>query len=316
MKLASGGTELMVSNLYKYLPESSLDGINLIVNSTNLDLLVEDKINVLWNHHNIDQDAIKNINLEFGDKIDAIIYVSHWQYNEYLHNLNFCHKNSYILKNAIDFFEPSVKSQKIRIVYTSTPWRGLDMLLDSFEMLHTDDVELHVFSSTLIYGEKFHNENDHLYQELYRKANTIKGVTYHGYQPNEIIRQFLTTCHIFAYPSIWKETSCIAAIEAAMSGLSVVTTNLGALPETLSEYARFVPYSENKDLLTYRYSNALKNAIDDFKSTNMHAKLNHQVDHFKKMWSWDSRIKEWIEVLESIKSPYIGYVKKDPSNAS
>ena len=39
-------------------------------------------------------------------------------------------------------------------------------------------------------------------------------MTYHGFKPNDVVRKALSEAHIFAYPSIWVETSCISAIEA------------------------------------------------------------------------------------------------------
>ena len=51
--------------------------------------------------------------------------------------------------------------------------------------------------------------------------------------------------HIFAYPSIWHETSCIAAIEAMAAGCEIVTTNLGALYETCSPFGRFINFDRN-----------------------------------------------------------------------
>jgi hypothetical protein len=91
----------------------------------------------------------------------------------------------------------------------------LDILLDSFELLGRTDVELDVYSSAKIYGDHFVKITQGRFDELFERTRTTPGVTFHEYQPNEVVRSALQRAHIFAYPSIFEETSCLAAIEAA-----------------------------------------------------------------------------------------------------
>ena len=121
--------------------------------------------------------------------------------------------------------------EKIRIVYTSTPQRGLEILVPVFERLAVEhpDIHLEVFSSYKIYGW---DEADKSYEPLYDRIRNHPQMTYHGFKPNEELKEFLNTAHIFAYPSIWTETSCRAMLESMSAGLVCVHPNLGALPET------------------------------------------------------------------------------------
>jgi glycosyltransferase involved in cell wall biosynthesis len=57
-------------------------------------------------------------------------------------------------------------------------------------------------------------------------------MTYHGFTPNEELKEYLKTAHIHAYPSTWIETSCRAMLEAMSAGLLCVHPNYGALAET------------------------------------------------------------------------------------
>ena len=54
-----GGSESQLRFLLKYLPDESFKNINLILNSTNEELIEKNRINVLWMHHFVNQNEAK-----------------------------------------------------------------------------------------------------------------------------------------------------------------------------------------------------------------------------------------------------------------
>ena len=65
-----GGSESQFRLLLKHVPDENFKDINLILNSTNFDLLEKDKINVLWMHHFVNQNEAKNLaSKEFVNKV-------------------------------------------------------------------------------------------------------------------------------------------------------------------------------------------------------------------------------------------------------
>ena len=64
-----GGGDNQLRFLLKYLPDESFKDINLILNSTNHDLIEKDKINVLWVHHFVNQKEIQNL----GYRVDGFM---------------------------------------------------------------------------------------------------------------------------------------------------------------------------------------------------------------------------------------------------
>ena len=76
-----GGSENQLRLLLNYLPDESFKDINLILNSTNPDLLEKNRINVLWMQHFVNQKEAQNLGTKsYVDKLDFIVFNSHWNF--------------------------------------------------------------------------------------------------------------------------------------------------------------------------------------------------------------------------------------------
>jgi glycosyltransferase involved in cell wall biosynthesis/Flp pilus assembly protein TadD len=122
-----------------------------------------------------------------------------------------------------------------RLAYASTPFRGLDILLDLFPRIRAacPDAELDVFSSMQVYGVSADADRAR-FRALYEKAQQ-PGVNLVGTIPQLELAERLRQARILAYPNTFPETFCVAAIEAQAAGCAVVTSRLGALPETVGD---------------------------------------------------------------------------------
>ncbi len=298
-----GGSENQLRLLLKHLPDESFKGINLILNNTRHNLIEKDKINVLWVHHFIDQKEIQNLGSnDFIDKLDWIVFNSEWNCEKHINHFKIPKNKTIVIRNAIekiDFIEKP--KDKINLIYHTTPWRGLILLLKVFKKLNLKNVELHICSSTIIYGKKFDAVLGKKYQSLFEECKNTKNVNYLGFLENKKICELLKKMHIFSYPSIWPETSCIAAIESMAAGCEVVTTNLGALKETCSNFGTFVNFDRNPDNLENNYSKILLNSINNYWSDKNQEKMKLQSEKINTVYSWEVRSLEWKNFFDKIR---------------
>ena len=296
-----GGSENQLRFLLKHLPDESFKDINLILNSTNHDLIEKEKINVLWVHHFVNQAEIKNLDSkDYIDKLDWIVFNSNWNFEKYVYQFKIPESKSIVIRNAIEKINFEEKSKgKMSLVYHTTPWRGLVHLLKIFKNLNLENVELNVCSSTEIYGKKFVKIKK--YEDLFNECKNAKNVNYFGYLENKKVIELLKKMHIFTHPSVWPETSCISAIEAMAAGCEVVSTNLGALYETCSPFATFVGFDRNFDNLEKRYSKTLKESIKNYWSNENQNKLRLQSETINATYSWNVRSIEWKNFFNEIR---------------
>ena len=290
-----GGSENQLRLLLKYLPDRSFKDINLILNNANYDLIEKDKINILWMHHFVNQKEAQNLGLkDFVQKLDHIVFNSNWNCKKHIDHFEIPKNKSVVIKNAIEKIDFEEKPKdKINLVYHTTPWRGLALLLKVFKNLDLKNIELNVCSSTIIYGKKFDSVLGKKFENIFNECKNTKNINYFGFVDNKKIIQMLKKMHIFSHPSIWPETSCIAAIESMAAGCEVVTTNLGALTETCSSFGTFVNFDRNFDSLEKKYSEVLFNSIKNFWSNENQNKLKLQRETINATYSWDVRSVEW-----------------------
>jgi len=125
------------------------------------------------------------------------------------------------------------------LAYTSTPYRGLDVLLRCFPIVRGKhpSCRLEVFSSMGVYGL---SEAEDPNRQLYIQCQITGGIDYHGSVPQPQLARELAAVSVLAYPNTFPETSCIAVMEALAAGAIVVTSDLGALPQTCDGWARLI----------------------------------------------------------------------------
>jgi glycosyltransferase involved in cell wall biosynthesis len=161
-----------------------------------------------------------------------------------------------------------------------------------------DNIELDVFSSFKIYGWE---QRDDQYKDLFDACKNHPKINYHGSVPNAQIREALCESHIFAYPSIWLETSCIALMEAMSAGLLCVHPNYGALPETAANWTNMYNWHEDLNTHAQIFYNVLDVSIQSVIDKTQTNKLVHQKNYVDAFYSWAPRLVEWRSLLESIK---------------
>lgn len=300
-----GGTELMYNELMHRLPSGYKEHFSIFNYIRDADF---SKTTVYWNQLSHDQDAVQFLkDPQYIDKIDWFVFVSHWQAETYRKTFRIPGYKTCVIPNGcigVGQREPGPRT-KVKLCYTSTPWRGLDVLLEAWEILQPADCELHVFSSCKIYGSDF-ARHDSEYQHLYDKCNKLPGVVYRGSIPNEELRAELPTFDILAYPCTFEETSCIAVIEALSAGLRIVTSSLGALPETTCGWAKMYSFLENNELHAEKFAEILSEEIEFIKRGKLDTFLEGQTNFYRNFYSWNIIQNLWKNTLARFIIPKMG----------
>ena len=300
-----GGTELQYALLHKHVDKDLLDNFQITTSVPEKTPLSSDKINILWEQNSYDQGNIAPWMKDKSNhsKYDWYVFNSHWCAEKYRMMFHLPPHKCTVIKNAVEHFPGRAVYQKgepIKLLYTSTPWRGLNVLLGAMQLIKNPLIELDVYSSTQIYGESFKEHNDHTYKDLYEQANQLKNVNYKGYTSNEELISTMHRYHIFAYPNIWEETSCISAIEALGSGLHGIVTNYGALYETCSEWPTYVQYDRNYENLARCFAYAIEGIAERLHTEGMQNLLGSQASFYDKFYSWRNRKHEWTNFLTGV----------------
>jgi len=193
---------------------------------------------VLWMH---DTDAGDRLTPTRARKFDSIVILTEWHKQFMLEKYPFLKPDKLIvIGNGIDLsrFEGKVKRDPKRVIYSSSPDRGLDIILEGIwpkVIAAVPDAELHVY-----YGwnnfDKFAPMYPHL-QEFKNKVQGLflesKNVVQHGRVSQKELAEAFQKSSVWLYPTYFSETYCITAIEAQLGGALPITNELAGLKETV-----------------------------------------------------------------------------------
>ena len=306
-KNANGGTELMQRRLYSSLPRELLEKFQITASRPSD--LKDGMKHILWAHDLAEDPAVRFLaDPAEHSKYDKFVFVSNQQMHQFNQVIGIPFNRAVVIENGItpiDFNEVEKKlkdfkeGDTINIVYTPTPHRGLAILLPVFEELAKkySNIHLHVFSSFKLYGWA---ERDAEYTALFNRCKDHKQITYHGTVTNKELMHFLATeAHVFAYPSIWQETSCLCLIEAMSAGLVAVHPNYAALPETSGGLTAMYQWDEDLQEHARAFSTVLETVIESY-SSEFFPYIARNKTYADSKYNWDMLKYKWEALLTTL----------------
>lgn len=256
---------------------------------------------IFWNHLAHFDNAIKSLLFkDVFDGIDCIVYVSQWQRNECEKWFGRAKRTEVIgngltpaFENMFSTVEELRAAKENRAAYTSTPFRGLRMLPEIWPNI-SDGCVLDVYS-----GMRVYQGQDDGYQGIYDACRNTRGINYIGPVSQTELAQRMKKTAFLAYPCVFPETYCIAGLEALASGAYVVTSKLGALPDTLMGHGSLIRSDDDYEDFKLSFALKMNEVIGNYGSKNMLDRIMGGI-----LWAncqaWEHKAKKWSELFASV----------------
>lgn len=303
-KKANGGTEQTCRLIESQLPIDLLEDFQII--PSRITNLQEDKIRVYYIHdlpHDPETNHLRDKNSL--DRFHKLVFCGNWQYNQYVNYLGIQPSEKLVtFETPIEPIEYRKKpTDEVRLIYTSTPQRGLALLIPVFVELakRHPNLRLDVFSSFSIYGWE---ESDKPYQPLFDICRDHPQIHYHGSQPNEVVREYLQKAHIFAYPSIWQECNSRALIEAMSAGCLCLHPNLAGLGDTSGGLTSMYQMIEDPNKHAAKFYHLLENAVQVVNTEQAINYLGFVKQYADVRFNATKIASQWEDLLNSLKAEY------------
>lgn len=308
---AMGGTELMAHRMVRDIPQDLLEPFQII--HSRVRSLNENKVRILVCHDLPGDPECEHLRNGGWSRFHKIVFVSNWQMQNFIGYYNIPWSRCIVIRNAIEINEDwkdnldkkSDFNSPIKLIYHTTPHRGLNILYKVFDELSKSyDITLDVYSSFGVYGWE---QRDEQYKDLFDLCKNHPKITYHGAVSNEEIRMALVDKHIYAYPSIWPETSCLSMMEAMAAGLFVIHPNYGALFETAGRMTDMYQWDEDLDRHSKIFKTRLKNSFHYVHSgvcpisDGTISQIDYIASYANREFNWSKRIYEWYELFHVLK---------------
>ena len=299
-----GGTELIYNRVMERIDDKLKEKFIIIPQRVRQEHLDDDRKKILWLHDLPEDPESAHLKDEKNrEQFSKFVFPSNWALWDFHQKLGVPFEDSIVIPNCIEPIanHEKPKSDKKKIIYFSTPHRGLNLLESAVRVMEDarNDFELDVYSSFKLYGR---DQQDNLpeFKELYDRLNELKSVNYHGTVSNDVIRKALTETHILAYPSTYLETSCLVAIEAMAAGCLAVVPNYGALPETCKDFAMLYPWSPNIQQHAATHYHYLCSALNNFWNDSTQQVLELQKIYYNHFYSMDMCAAKWNSMLMGV----------------
>jgi len=200
----------------------------------------------------------------------------------------------HVIGNGIkdSLYNNAGKRVKNRFIYTSSPLRGLDFLLELFPSIRKESPASELF----IYRGKDEFTPELLSKTISLSADPTSGIHFMGKVSQEELALRFSESDIWFYPTNYHETFCASAVEAQRSGCIPITSNVAALSETVGQRGILLNHpfgSEKYKEECLKTLNTVMN-LGEYSRSNMRSKCIA----WAKQQSWVSKANLWYRLMD------------------
>lgn len=171
------------------------------------------------------------------------------------------------------FTKYKIEKNKFNIIYSGRvcPEKGVENLIDAFNMMNDSTLQLIILG-----GYNYGTSKDNDFITNLKKKSLEKNVVFTGYVNYDDINYLYAIADLGVIPSIVNEACPLTAIEMMASGIPVICTNSGGLPELIDDKCGIIVDRTN---LTQNLNQAIKKVYDNkelLENYSQNAKLRSQ----------------------------------------
>jgi len=257
------------------------------------------KVRLVWAHDTI----VQGMNWPKALRADRIIALSQWHKDTLVkaHGLHPSHV--WVSRNGIDpkRFEQNVSRDPRKIIYSSSPDRGLSLMLDMWPAILAEvpGASLHVFYGFDGWARSAEargaQHERYLAARMHAHVQRTHGVHFHGNVDQATLARELLSAGVWVLPGWFDETSCIGAMEARAAGCHIVASKRAALPETVGQWGNLI----KGDWLSDEYRSEFVRAVSGCARVSENDRRSiGEVAH--RELSWDGVADEWRDMFDKL----------------
>ncbi len=250
---------------------------------------------MMWTGDSYDQFC----NFGLGDKrvaevVDNLLTVSPWQADQLCERSGYPRSKAWVIENGIelDHFKGSEPRARKRLIYSSTPHRGLSFvpaLMMKLREKHPE-AEIHIYSSYKVYHDERANERPDFFSVLEKTPGCI---LHESILQKDLAREFMKSSVLF-YPCDFEETFCITAMEAQAAGCVTLASELAALPTTVGQSGILIPGRPSRPGYAEEFVNACDRLLSD---DGLWTRLSEEGKRRAQGYSWTNLAKRFHDFL-------------------
>ena len=205
-----------------------------------------------------------------------------------------------ITSNGIDLKRFKTRNEteadRYKVVYTSSPDRGLENLLNIWPEIKKRIPQLHLH---IYYGFDWISDKQWV-DMMMNRINLLDNVVYHGKVNQYELAEAFISSRVFTAPNWFEETFKIGALECMASGCVYLGSAWWGVLDTVKEAGVLIPIENRMDCTTPNYHARFINELEELINNDVYFQRFQQKGYERvKRFTWENVALQWQDWFEN-----------------